>query len=424
MRRRLVLTAAAAAMVALGTTGLSATADLAQSRVVSANPVDRTPHVLDGVVRAFAEVGDKIVVGGTFTQVRQADEQAVFAIKNIFAYDKRTGAIDTGFRPAVDKEVTALQSGAGGTVYVAGAFGTVNGAAARGLARLRLADGRAVPSFRGQIGQGRVNALIRRGDHLYAGGAFRRIGGRSRTAIARLDAATGAADPGFAVTPAGPRGGGRLRVESIAVDPRDTKVVFDGNFSEVNGRPRAQIALLDVSAATAELSGWATDRYGADCGTQTIDSQVRDVDFDPTGAYFVVVTAAGPKGGLALCGTAARWNADAATAGQQPAWVNRTGGDSLLSVSATGAAVYVGGHQRWQDNPFGHDDAGPGAVSRPGIAALDPTTGRALSWNPTRSRGNGVEVLAATTDGGLLVGCDTEQLGREYHARMGLFPPA
>src|SRR4051812_40897961 len=65
MRRRLVLTAAAAAMVVLGTAGPSATADLGQSRVVSANPADHTPHVLDGVVRAFAEVGDKIVVGGT-----------------------------------------------------------------------------------------------------------------------------------------------------------------------------------------------------------------------------------------------------------------------------------------------------------------------------------------------------------------------
>ena len=46
----------------------------------------------------------------------------------------------------------------------------------------------------------------------------------------------------------------------------------------------------------------------------------------------------------------------------QPTWINWTGGDTLYSVAVTGPAVYVGGHQRWLDNPLGHDSAGPGAV--------------------------------------------------------------
>ena len=87
----------------------------------------------------------------------------------------------------------------------------------------------------------------------------------------------------------------------------------------------------------------------------------------------------------------------------------------------TGAAVYVGGHQRWMDNPRGSESAGPGAVSRKGIAALDPKTGHALSWNPTRTRGEGVRALVATPNG-LLVGSDTDQLGHEYHGRIGMFP--
>ena len=73
------------------------------------------------------------------------------------------------------------------------------------------------------------------------------------------------------------------------------------------------------------------------------------------------------------------------------------------------------------DNPHGNESAGPGAVSRPGIAAIDPVTGRASTWNPTRSRGIGVRTLVATPRG-LLVGSDTEQLGHEYHGRLGLFP--
>ncbi|MFD0594168.1 hypothetical protein ACFQZ4_18245 [Catellatospora coxensis] len=67
------------------------------------------------------------------------------------------------------------------------------------------------------------------------------------------------------------------------------------------------------------------------------------------------------------------------------------------------------------------ESAGPGAVERPGVAAINPVTGMALPWNPTRSRGVGVRAFAIAPQG-LLVGSDTDELGREYHGRIGLFP--
>ena len=111
------------------------------------------------------------------------------------------------------------------------------------------------------------------------------------------------------------------------------------------------------------------------------------------------------------------------TGRHDPTWVQRTGGDSLYAVAVTGAAVYVGGHQRYLDNPNGSDakGAGPGAVSRVGIGAISPTTGKALAWNPSRTRGVGVRAFLATSSG-LIVGSDTDQLGHEYHARIGMFP--
>ena len=105
----------------------------------------------------------------------------------------------------------------------------------------------------------------------------------------------------------------------------------------------------------------------------------------------------------------------------RPTWINYTGGDTLHSVAVSDKAVYVQGHQRWLDNPQGHDNAGPGAVSRPGIGAIDPTSGKALAWNPTKDRGVGGKDLLVTARG-LWVASDTAHIGHETHARIALLP--
>ena len=60
-------------------------------------------------------------------------------------------------------------------------------------------------------------------------------------------------------------------------------------------------------------------------------------------------------------------------------------------------------------------------MSRVGIGAVSPTTGKALAWNPTRARGVG-RARVPGHPGGLIVGSDTDQLGHEYHGRLGMFP--
>ena len=103
--------------------------------------------------------------------------------------------------------------------------------------------------------------------------------------------------------------------------------------------------------------------------------------------------------------------------------MNWTGHDSLWSVAATGAVIYAGGHQRSMNGgPDGLSDTGA-TVPREGIAAVDPVNGVALTWNPGRSRGQGVFALLATDDT-LYLGSDTERLGGEWHARLGGFPLA
>ena len=41
--------------------------DARQTQLVTANPADWTPHVLDGRVNAIVQVGTKVVAGGTFS---------------------------------------------------------------------------------------------------------------------------------------------------------------------------------------------------------------------------------------------------------------------------------------------------------------------------------------------------------------------
>ena len=78
------------------------------------------------------------------------------------------------------------------------------------------------------------------------------------------------------------------------------------------------------------------------------------------------------------------------------------------------------------NNSHGYDFAGPGAVPRPGIAALNPVNGMPFSWNPGRNpRGAGAYAVLATPTG-LWVGSDTDYIGnRQYlHRKIAFFPLA
>ncbi len=347
----------------------------------------------------------------------------------IFAFDASTGAIDDGFNPSLGGAANSLDTD-GTYVYVGGSFGSVGGNTAyKRVVRLTGA-GTVDPAFR-VIPNSAVNEVVVRGSRVYVGGGFTSIKAGStkvaRAALAALDKDTGAVRADVNVPFTGLFNGGATAIKRFDVTPDGTRLVAVGNFTHVGGEPREQIAMLDTSGVAA-LAPWVTDRYGRSRNScaSVFDTFMRDVDFSPDGDFFVVNTTGAYAGGGfsgTLCDTTARWETHAEGAGQIPSWATYTGGDTSYGVAVTGTAVYVGGHMRWENNAFSGDNAGPGAVPREGIAALDPLNGLPLSWNPGRSRGVGAQAIYATGDG-LWIGSDTTRFGRETHGRIAFVPLA
>ena len=397
-------------------------------RTVGEVPAKTTPSVRNGAVNAIAVVGDTVVIGGTFTRIASRGKKVARKAKFIAAFDRRTGRVIRRFRPKLNGAVTSLARVPGRRqVYVGGEFTKVNGHRASHVTRLRVGNGRRSAHFRSRRMDGNVRALAAVRGTLYVGGQFKRVGRAKHRGIVALSGRTGRATRKISFGVSGTLGGihgrpkGRTGVIAMDAAPGGNRMVIAGNFSRVGGRQRAQLAQLRLGRKVRVMR-WGTRRYRARCGHKW-DTYMRGVAYAPSGKYFAVAATGGPHKGT-LCDGVARFRSGGRSARHQPAWVNLTGGDTLLSVAVTGSAVYVGGHQRWMNNPYAKDRARPGAVPRPSLAALDPATGMPLKWNPGRNpRGVGVGALVANRDG-LWIGGDTKWLGnRRYRRpRIALLP--
>jgi len=381
----------------------SAAASLAQPAVVSANPADWTPRLpvdSTSAVYVFRQVGTSMYVGGAFATLGGAPRS------NVAAFDATTGAL-LGFAPSVNGAVWAVVPTPDGQLVLGGTFTSVNGVARVGLAKVNATTGALDPTFAPTLG-GKVSDGQLVGGRLIVSGTF---GKR----LAALDPVTGS-DTGYlnlGVSGTLASNAGPTEVYRFAVDPQGTHLVAIGNFTTVAGQGRARAFMVTLGTTAGSLNAWYYPPLTRMCQAASLPDYMRDVDFSPDGSYFVFastgfVSQSGDLG-LSLCDAAARFETLNASP-TRPTWINYTGGDTLHSVVVTGAAVYVGGHERWINNPQGKDNAGPGALSRPGIGAINPTTGLALTWDPRRARGVGAKALYATS-AGLWVGSDTSSGG-------------
>jgi hypothetical protein len=413
----------------------AASASIQHPGLVSANPADFTPTLVrpSGTRRphvdALGQVGNTIFAAGFFTRIEKSGLE--YPRGHFMAFDADTGVlratvVPSYVDPVFNGQVWAIAT-LGNAVYVGGEFTTVNGIARRGLVKLDALTGAVDLAFNPPWSTGKVKALKVWNNRLIVGGPMARK-------LMALNLNSGA-DTGYinlGITNAIPGAWGNVAVYQIAINPAGTKLIATGNFRTVSGQPRTRMFIANLGATSATLDDWYYPGFEKACATDQPRrvAYLQGVDFSPDGSYFVIVATGfhsletadiWPTGSATyhtVCDAVARFNLND---DQRPVWINYTGGDSLFAVAATGAAVYVQGHNRWMNNPFGQDSAGPGAVNRRGMAAVNPTTGALLGWNPNKPAQIGGTVFLVT-EGGLWVGSDSRTWRGEPRRGIGFAP--
>jgi hypothetical protein len=418
-RRRTVTLAALSSIIAAFGLAVAPSA----SATVGTTPAAFTPQITtaNAVVRQLVQCGNTMYAVGTFSAVRQNGIN--YTRNNAFSFSATTGALTT-WNPAPSAEVNTIAVNSACTAaYLGGGFSTVSGANAHGIAVVSTTTSHLDVNF-AHSSAGAVNniQLVNGGKEVLVGGNFTSINGTARAYLASLNPSTGAVDNYANIPISGSYGGssGPTKVYNQQVSAQGTRALIEGIFTSVGGVSHRQIAELDLGTTSATLDPWSNPLMNTGTCVNGENFYVRGANFSPDGNTIYIGTTG--YVGSGYCDEAAAF-ANTATAPVK--WRNKTGGDSLYAVAAGPNDVYVGGHERWADNPFGRDTCGAGCVPRPGIGDISATTGLATPWNPTRSRGEGVDDLTITP-AGLWIASDTfyssTHCAGQYHPGICFFP--
>ena len=429
LRRFVAALALALVAVALvvGVTRAEATElEVPHATVVPEVPRIDFPEILDGTVLAMVEVGHWVVVGGDFQQLELSDG-SVITRPYLVAFDRDTGALIDEFEPAPNGAVHALGGGlAVDELFVGGAFNRIDDRPRSKLAKLSLPDGAADPLWIANVSAVVTDIDITPDQRMFVGGSFKKVKGNDHDNVAEIDPVTDAVITAFNFEftgEGGSRSGGQ-HIKHIEATPDGDTLVVVHSARNIDGQQRLAAATFDISDQNAPaLNDYSLNSFfiGAPQGALPTDG-----DLSPDGSFFAMST---------IIGNSPPWH-DMVLAfpvgggpNTSPLWTHAMR-DSTYSVAVANNAVYAGGHFcRIESGPGPTNDDGlvkscsgaalPGAW-RWQIAALDPTDGTPLDWDPGSNSFKGVQSLTVTNRG-LLVGHDGSSLGNRTVGRAGFF---
>ena len=289
--------------------------------------------------------------------------------------------------------------------YIGGSFTNVHGTAVTNIAEISTTTGAVVSAF-GHDANNVVDTLVGYGSHLLAGGEFTQVNGSSRNYYASLSPVTGKDDGFLNLNVSGEvPGADQPQVFNQQLSHGGTLLLTEGNFTSIGGQRRQQIAMINLAASHAAVTGWTSPDFSKHCA-QVENFYIRSAGWSPNDAkVYVADTGYHPLGWnrtfplTGICDAVAAYPATQASVSHQ--WVNYSGCDSYYSVAADDGAVYVGGHPRWAHNPDGCNHAGSGAVPDRGLQGLYPNSGgpelRSGHARWTMSRANADSMLITSS---------------------------
>ncbi|MFI5893008.1 PQQ-binding-like beta-propeller repeat protein [Actinoplanes sp. NPDC051513] len=318
----------------------------------------------NGAVLTIAYSGNVAYLGGDFTAAIVRGKQVTRG--HLAAVDARTGGL-LPWAPAADGRVKAIVV-SGGSVYLAGDFGTVGGQKRDSLARVDATSGALSATFKHTI-SGRPYAIAAGGNRLYLGGAITAVDGQARGRLAAFNLTTGALDTRWRPT-------ADDQVETVATG--GGRVYAGGKFHKINSIPGYdRLAALDP-AGGAIITAFKPR--------------------PPFITYAIAVTAAGVYS--AHGGQGGR--VSAYTPGGTLRWSATFDGDAQ-AVTVLGDVVYAGGHFDRACSTARTGTQGScvdGSDNRVKLAALAVGDGHLLDWTADANGVEGVLALASNAETG------------------------
>jgi hypothetical protein len=384
---------------------------------VSPKPASGTPQLArtgntTEIVRQLVQCGGRMYAVGSFTRVKW--NGTVYTRDNIFSFSATAPFAMTRWNPGANGRVNSITFSGGNCAdaYIGGKFTSVHGTAVSDIAEISTSTGGVITTF-GHHANGQVETLRGHGGHILAGGYYTSINGSSAGKyMTSLNPGTGKDDGYLRLNISGHyqfpgATHNATRVYNQQLSHGGTLDLVEGDFTSVGGQPRQQVFMLRLGATRATVTGWTSPEFDQHCVTGH-PFYVQAASWSPSDSTIYVATTgfhplAGGKVAGGLCDVAAAFPATHAPV--HHTWANYTGCWSLYSTAADSAAVYIGGHEEYANNPGGCKTAGPGAVHAPGLGGINRTTGLVLRNSKgtaglySRSRGEGADDMLLTGAG-------------------------
>lgn len=280
--------------------------------------------------------GSTVIVSGSFTQIAAATRT------RLASFDASTGNL-TAWQPNVNSQVLAMAIDGTG-VFVGGFFDIAGDASRVGLSRIDLTSGLATGPTINLSPGGYIYDLEVSGGNLYMAGNFTEVNGVAREHVASVNATTGALNAlNLDLTSLD-------YVEELSVNGSTLYVA--GYFTSIAGGTRSHVAA--VNATTGVLQNWSPEPTdGATVVLPTAGGVWVGGYFNSVGGEY--------RNGFALI--------EEATNTIWPFPVDIDGYVNTIAVQ--GNTLYIGGQFSTVNN-----------FPRENLAALDLRTGSVLGWNP------------------------------------------